>query len=161
MNRRGIWPQKGARGSKKRCRNANCPFCAFCRFDIILDNSNDNNVMSVSLLRLKDGRLALFNLVKNSWLDCRPRVRYSSDEAAAWSEPILVVDATGYFILNNDRVAQLESGRIIAPLAFHRSRSSEPNNGKSFDSRAIDLWYYSDDAGQTGCRLTNFLPSAP
>src|ERR1700761_3681630 len=35
---------------------------------IIVENTNDNNVMSVSLLRLKDGRLALFYLVKNSWL---------------------------------------------------------------------------------------------
>jgi len=116
---------------------------------VIVNNTNDDNVMSVSLLRLKDGRLALFYLEKKNWLDCRPYVRFSSDESATWSEPTLMVDAPGFFVMNNDRVAQLESGRLVAPVAFHRSKTSDPNSGKSFDPRAIALWYYSDDAGQT------------
>jgi len=116
---------------------------------IVVDNRAGANVMSVSLLRLKSGRIALFYLVKNSWIDCRPYVRISTDETQTWSEPKLVVAAPGYFVLNNDRVAQLSTGRLVVPVAFHRARDTDPNSSKSFDGRAIDLWYLSDDEGQT------------
>jgi hypothetical protein len=76
-------------------------------------------------------------------------MRISSDEAATWSAPTLVVEAPGYFVLNNDRVVQLSTGRLIVPVAFHRSRSVDPKSSRSFDPRAIALWYYSDDEGQT------------
>src|SRR3954452_11793273 len=46
----------------------------------IVDREGDLNVMSVSLLRLKDRRVALFYVRKNSISDCRPYLRYSSDE---------------------------------------------------------------------------------
>jgi sialidase-1 len=45
------------------------------------------NVMSVSLLRLADGRIALFYLVKKSDADARLVMRTSRDEASTWSEP--------------------------------------------------------------------------
>lgn len=116
---------------------------------VVISNEGGNNVMSVSLLRLKSGRIAMLYLQKNSWIDCRPRVRLSADEGATWSEPALVVEAPGYFVLNNDRVIQLTSGRLVAPVAFHRARGADPASSKSFDSRAIDLWYLSDDEGKT------------
>lgn len=115
----------------------------------ILENRNGANVMSVSLLRLKSGRIALFYLLKNTWLDCRPYVRFSDDEAVTWSEPVRMLEAPGYFVLNNDRVIQHSSGRLIAPLAFHRARTSDPDSSKSFDGRAIALWVISDDEGKT------------
>ena len=46
-------------------------------------------------------------------------------------------------------MVQLSSGRIVVPVAFHRSRLADPQSSKSFDSRATDFWYYSDDEGQT------------
>ncbi|MEY4941109.1 MAG: hypothetical protein RIQ93_2844 [Verrucomicrobiota bacterium] len=116
---------------------------------VVVENEGGNNVMSVSLLRLKSGRLAMFYLLKNSWLDCRPRLRISTDEGATWGAPTLVVAAPGYFVLNNDRVAQLSTGRLVVPVAFHRSRDTVPEAAKSFDARAIDCWYLSDDEGQT------------
>ncbi len=115
----------------------------------VLENEGGANVMSVSLLRLQDGRLALFYLLKNSWLDCRPHVRFSSDEAESWSAPVRMADAPGYFVLNNDRVIQLRGGRLLAPVAFHRSRGENPDSNKIFDSRAIALWLTSEDAGAT------------
>ncbi|MCX7824254.1 MAG: glycoside hydrolase [Verrucomicrobiae bacterium] len=115
----------------------------------VIENTSGENVMSVSLLRLKSGRLALFYLVKNSWLDCRPYVRISADEAQTWSEPKLVVAAPGYFVLNNDRVVQLSAGRLVVPVAFHRARNTDPASSKSFDARGLVLWYLSDDEGQT------------
>lgn len=116
---------------------------------IVVDNQAGENVMSVSLLRLTSGKIALLYVVKNSWLDCRPRIQLSSDEGETWSEPKLVVAAPGYFVLNNDRVIQLASGRLIVPVAFHRSRDTDPHSSKSFDSRAIAMWYLSDDEGRT------------
>jgi hypothetical protein len=116
---------------------------------VVVENEAGANVMSVSLLRLASGKIALFYLRKNSLLDCRPYLRISTDEAKTWSEPTLVVKAPGYFVLNNDRVIQLKTGRLIVPVAFHRSKDEAPNDYKSFDGRAIDLWYYSDDEGTT------------
>jgi len=114
---------------------------------VVIDNEGGANVMSVSLLRLASGKLALFYLRKNSWLDCRPWMRTSVDEGRTWSSPVLMVSAPGYFVLNNDRVVQLASGRLVAPVGFHRARQTDPSSSRSFDSRAIALWYLSDDEG--------------
>ncbi|MEW6303663.1 MAG: sialidase family protein [Verrucomicrobiota bacterium] len=129
---------------------------------VVIENAGEENVMSVSLLRLKSGNIALFYLIKNSWLDCRPYIRFSTDEAQTWSEAKLVVQAPGYFVLNNDRVIQTSTGRLIMPLAFHRSRLSDPKSSRSFDARAIDVWYYSDDEGKTWSESDSWwaLPAA-
>lgn len=117
--------------------------------EVVIDNSGGKNVMSVSLLRLASGKLAIFYCVKNSWIDCRPHMRLSSDDGATWSDPKLVLAAPGYFVMNNDRVIQTSKGRIIIPLAFHRSKGTDPESIKSWDSRAITMWIYSDDDGAT------------
>jgi hypothetical protein len=117
--------------------------------EVVVENHSGCNVMSVSLLRLASGKLAMFHIVKNSWLDCRPHMRISNDDGATWSESKPVFDAPGYFVLNNDRVIQTSKGRVLMPVAFHRSRAGDPKSSKSFDSRGIALWYYSDDEGAT------------
>ena len=116
---------------------------------VAVENVGGNNVMSVSLLRLASGKLAMFYLLKNSWIDCRPQMRLSADDGETWSEAKGILDAPGYFVMNNDRVIQTSKGRLIIPLAFHRSRGSDPQSGKSFDVRAITMWIYSDDDGTT------------
>ncbi len=115
----------------------------------VVENTGGNNVMSVSLLRLASGKLAMFYCLKNSWLDCRPHMRVSTDEGETWSDAKLIQQAPGYFVLNNDRVIQTSKGRIIVPLAFHRSRGNDPHSSRSFDARAIAMWLYSDDEGAT------------
>ena len=109
------------------------------------------NVMSASLLRLKDGRIALFYLRKNSVSDCHPYLRYSSDEGKSWSEPIRCIRDEGYYVLNNDRVIQLRSGRLVMPVALHPSI-----NGK-VRSKGIAMAYLCDDAGKTWRRSTTRL----
>lgn len=117
---------------------------------VVVANEGRSNVMSVSLLRLAgSGRLALFYLLKNSFQDCQPYLRYSSDEGATWSEAHRCGRAPGYFVLNNDRVIQLRSGRLVMPLGYHRSRGEEPDAWTSFDGRAIAMWLLSDDEGAT------------
>lgn len=117
--------------------------------EVVAENTGDNNVMSVSLLRLESGKLAMFYCIKNSWIDCRPHIRTSTDEGATWSDPKLAQQAPGYFVMNNDRVVQTSTGRILIPLAFHRSRGTDPHTSQSWDSRAIATWIYSDDEGAT------------
>lgn len=114
-----------------------------------VQNQSGANVMSVSLLRLQSGSIALFYLVKDSLIQCRPVWRVSTDEAQTWSEARPITDAPGYFVLNNDRVIQLASGRLLVPLAFHRAKGSQAKSYASWDSRAIALWLLSDDEGKT------------
>lgn len=110
----------------------------------ILANEAGMNVMSVSLLRLQSGEIALFYLAKNSMTDCRPRMRISRDEARTWSEPIECIATPGYYVMNNDRAVQLKSGRIVLPVALHNT----PDQNR-FDGNAWISCYYSDDRGQT------------
>jgi sialidase-1 len=109
----------------------------------IVDREGDMNVMSVSLLRLQDKRIALFYIRKNSVSDCRPYLRYSSDETKSWSEPVLCIRDEGYFVLNNDRAVQLRSGRILLPVALHRAVDGQ------FGSRGVAMTYFSDDSGKS------------
>lgn len=97
------------------------------------------NVMSVSLLRLASGKLALFYLFTKSTEDCRPYLCLSEDEGATWSAPRLLIDTPGYFILNNDRVIRTAGGRLIMPMNLHRMAGT----------RGMAVWYYSDDEGGT------------
>lgn len=110
----------------------------------IVENEGGMNVMSVSLLRLKNGDIALFYLKKNSIEDCIPMMRISKDEATSWSDPIsCIVDKKGYFVLNNDRVVQLDNGRLLMPVALHQVLGGEWYN-------KADLYcYFSDDNGVT------------
>lgn len=117
--------------------------------EIVVSNTGRQNVMSVSLLRLQSGKIALFYLVKHGFHDCRPYLQISEDEAQTWSEPRLTIAPPGYFVLNNDRVIQTSTGRLIMPLAFHRQKGASQTAHSAFDGRAIAMWFYSDDEGKT------------
>jgi hypothetical protein len=120
---------------------------------VIVENEGRRNVMSVSLLRLRDGRIGLWYLRKNGIADCRAWLRVSRDEGRSWSRPRLCIPAPGYFVVNNDRVVQLRSGRLIIPASCHRSKlppSRDPERMYAgFDSRGIALFFLSDDGGRS------------
>lgn len=114
--------------------------------EIILGNEGGMNIMSVSLFRLSDERVALFYLRKNSESDCIPYIRTSSDEAKSWSEATRCIPDDGYFVVNNDRVVRLKSGRLIFPTSLHKTPDSETSRiGKI-------RCYFSDDEGETWSR---------
>jgi hypothetical protein len=86
------------------------------------------NLMSVSLLRLQDGRIALFYILKYPGpADAKYPVldslllRTSDDDGKTWSEATHVTpqDQPAYRVLNNDRVIQLMNGRLVVPVATH------------------------------------------
>jgi sialidase-1 len=117
---------------------------------IVVVNEGKWNVMSVSLLRLQNGRIAIFYLCKNSSFDCRPWVRFSDDEGETWSEPVATMHRLGYFVLNNDRAVQLKSGRIILPLSHHYNVVMADNPEKvSIEGRGLFCVVMSDDNGAT------------
>lgn len=111
---------------------------------VVVEREGGFNVMSVSLLRLQGGEIALFYLRKNSLTDCRPLMRVSRDEGKSWSDPVVCIDDIGYNVLNNDRALQLESGRLLLPVARHNT----PEQNK-FDGRGVISCYLSDDNGQS------------
>ena len=110
---------------------------------VILPNEAKMNVMSVSLLRLPTGAIALFYLRKNSPDDCRLYLRLSTDEAKTWGEPVLCMPAGGYYVVNNDRVVRLTGGRLVIPAARHNTP------GGRWTARAVALCFLSDDGGRT------------
>lgn len=116
---------------------------------ILVLNEGQCNVMSVSLLRLHDGRIALFYVQKNSALDCRLRVRFSSDEAQTWSDATLCQPTQGYLVTNNDRVLQLRDGRLLVAAAHHRPKSSDGNIEAGIEMAGEACFFYSDDGGTT------------
>src|SRR5687768_1191742 len=65
--------------------------------ELVVKQEGDMNVMSVSLLRLQNGDIALFYARKNSEEDCIPMMRISKDEARTWSGPVTcIADVPGY-----------------------------------------------------------------
>lgn len=118
----------------------------------IVGQEGDMNVMSVSLLRLQNGNIALFYLRKNSLSDCLPYMRISKDEALTWSEPAkCITDSKGYFVVNNNRIIQLKSGRLLMPSSLHKTEDSEYSNSGR-------IWcYYSDNNGASWNRSEEVL----
>jgi len=117
------------------------------------ENTGGANVMSVSFVRSRTGDVLFFYLQKNSLTDLKAYVRRSTDDARTWGEPVLVTADPGYHVMNNARVIQLRSGRLLAPVA-----STKQVGTKNDDFRTSV--YLSDDDGRTWRRSRTLL-SAP
>lgn len=111
---------------------------------VLQENVGERNVMSVTLRRLEptrvaDGPIGMFYLVKNGDTDLNVYLRISQDEGQTFGEPIPVTDRPGYHVMNNDRVTQLQSGRLLCPVSFTIDQTKE-NHYRS-------LCFFSDDGG--------------
>ena len=108
------------------------------------------NIMSVTLLRLGNGDIGLFYLIKHDWDGTSSFVlRRSTDEGQTLSEPVqcLPDHFPAYYVVNNDRVLQTSDGRLLIPAALHRVGSFD---GKPrMDYRAGVCFFVSDDDGKT------------
>lgn len=110
----------------------------------LIEKEGAQNVMSASLLRLQNDSVALFYAVKNSAQDLYAVMRLSGDEGRSWGERREVIPAgSGYFVLNNCRVIQLRSGRLLAPVSRHDW------GAEGFDMKGRIFCYYSDDNGRS------------
>ena len=120
------------------------------RFTLI-ENTANMNVMSVSLLRLQSGDVALVYMFKNSRErgpeslrtapDCRVLFRLSHDEARTFSEPVEITPTRSFWVHNNDRLVQLRSGRLLAPC--------QKLDNWPMVRHSLTQVFYSDDNGKT------------
>jgi len=113
---------------------------------VIQENTGKQNVMSLSFLRLISGKIGMFYLEKNSNTDLQVHYRYSSDEGESWGPVQKIPAPPGYNIVNNDRIIQLNTGRIIVPVSY------TPDIGGPDPLRTFCM--YSDDEGKTWKRST-------
>ena len=124
---------------------------------IIHKQGNYLNQMSVSLERLKDGSIALLWLRKLSAKHDEILFSRSFDEGKTWSAPVKVLPGDtypDYVVVNNDRLRQLRSGRLIIPVCVYPG-------GFGDDPSRLELWY-SDDMGAKWKRSAEIQPySAP
>src|SRR5688572_30545781 len=86
---------------------------------VLRENTSERGRMGPpSLLRLSNGEIGLAYGVLDSYSDFRWLFQRSSDEGKTWSEPTRITQDKRYWVMNNHRLIQLQSGRLIAPLAF-------------------------------------------
>ena len=134
---------------------------------VLIQKEGTTNVMSPSLLRLQDGRIAIVYLRKDGLKSCVAYFRTSSDELETLSEPVLISHEPGYYVVNNDRMIQLRCGRIVVPTAFHRYRGPSVllpgEKPKSFmASPGIIFFWLSDDGGKRWLEsLTSYYKCFP
>ena len=113
---------------------------------VVQETTGKLNVMSSTLRyivdpKTKEKKLALFYLKKDSFSQLNAFLRISNDDGETFGKPILVTPAPGYHVMNNDRVTQLRSGRLLAPVA------SSPN--VKTDNHFMSTCFISDDGGRT------------
>ncbi|TMV46675.1 exo-alpha-sialidase [Paenibacillus mesophilus] len=120
------------------------------------DDHGARNVMSVSLLRMQNGDIGLFYLIRYGFQDMRLHLRRSSDEGKTWGEAVCCIPGPGYYVTNNDRVVRLSSGRLIIPAAYHKMRSDDGEHWRAFDSRGVVHFIVSDDDGATWKEAQNY-----
>ena len=101
------------------------------------------NLMSVSLLRLRDERIAFMYLRKLTPYDCRPLICFSSDEGKTWTDPVCAIDEEEYFVVNNARLVELEDGTLIIPTCLHKKL----REGRDYKGQA--KCFISKDGGKT------------
>ena len=119
------------------------------------------NIMSVSLLRLLDGSLAVFYVEKYAGEDELIRdkmlMRVSKDEGTTWEDAVCCFPVEGYHVLNNDRVIRLKSGRILMPVAIHALEGI--GNTMKTSHPGMIMFSVSDDDGKTWRLISRIIQS--
>lgn len=122
---------------------------------LIEKGKNDLNIMSVSLLRMKNGDIGILYLrkfLKENNLLCVPHFCRSCDEGKTFSSPVPVLNGDGFFVVNNDRIIKLKNGRIIIPIAYHGQDGNSILPGKLFTC-------FSDDDGFSWHKSERYVTS--
>jgi sialidase-1 len=124
---------------------------------LLQENIGTMNVMEPDLLELQSGKIAFLFCRKNSEADCQPMARYSRDGGKTFTppKPIPVNPMPAYTGMNNDRLIQLKSGRLVLPLWY----TPDYRIDKHIRTRV----YYSDDDGETWKQSKTLvdLPDSP
>lgn len=107
------------------------------------------NIMSVSLMRMKNDDVGMFYLRKDKKNgSCVLQLVRSADETETWGNPVRCMEEDGYFVVNNDRVIRLQNGRLLAAATQHAVLKKY----KDYGNGALNF-YASDDDGRAWRRL--------
>jgi len=115
---------------------------------VLVPNEGKVTTFEVGLLRLQSGELLMAYGVKDSTEDCSICFRKSFDEGRTWTPRLkytIPPEYTGYTSINNNRLIQLKSGRIL--LAAY--------DGYVRGRIILSFVLYSDDNGQTWQKSTD------
>ena len=95
----------------------------------------------ISFLRLKDGRLAIVlpRHVLGLYGAGVPAISFSSDDGATWSAAKMLIEPDDSYYVMNNRLIQLESGRLLLPVCR--------KVGKTEGDKNEALAMLSDDGG--------------
>ena len=122
------------------------------------DEPEETNCMSVSLMRLGNGDIGLFYLVKHRGVSSEYVMRRSADDGKTWSEAVLCSPKyRGYYVVNNDRELMTEQGRLIVPLANHPSVMLYRDMPDSISGHSYAVFTASDDDGRTWRQISEPL----
>ncbi len=113
---------------------------------------DSHNIMSVSLLELQDGSHGLIFGSRKTPTIIETHLLRTRDDFKTFYErnSCSVADRPGYYVLNNDRVVRLQSGRLVMPVAFHRGGYMRHQEGSIyFEFRAVLAFRLSDDDGRS------------
>ncbi|MBQ3519769.1 MAG: exo-alpha-sialidase [Clostridia bacterium] len=118
---------------------------------------NTLNLMSVSLLRLQNGKLAIFYLCKKDPFS-EVYMRLANEDETVFGDPVkcMPFDEESYNVINNARIVQLKNGRILIPAAKHEVKTYE-NGDRHAEYFGKCRVYGSDDDGKTWKNLAGFI----
>jgi hypothetical protein len=120
------------------------------------------NIMSVSLVRLKNGNAGLFFIRKEGERKSTI-MRSESTDGEKWSAPVKILHEEGYFVLNNDRLVRLADGRLAFPVSEHRVHDVLKESGwtTEFSPGVVYAYISNDDEHffRTGLGYTINTPS--
>lgn len=127
---------------------------------VILKYAKDfgvTNLMSVSLLRMKNGDAGLFYMKKTADGNSECILSRSNDECSTFYEDTkcFPTKCKGYHVMNNNRILRTSSGKLIIPTTLHRA--SDPREGYYIDERGTAVYFGSDDDGHTWRELDEVL----
>lgn len=90
---------------------------------LLAKDVNDENIMSLSLIRMENGDMGMLYLQKTKQSDgaitCMPVFRRSADEGKTWSEAVGCGVELGYYCAVNDAIIRQKSGRLLMPVSHH------------------------------------------
>ena len=106
------------------------------------------NIMSVSTMLQKDGRIGVYYLAKVGYenIICRS---LSADGETFTPEKCEIKACHSYYVVNNQRIKRLSDGRIVAPAASHAKDET------GYERFSVCMCLVSEDDGKT------FVPTPP
>ena len=118
------------------------------------------NIMSVSLIGLKNGSVGMFFGRKEG--DRKNTILFSqSSDGDVWTEPKIIFHEEGYHVLNNDRLVRLNDGRLAVLVAYHQIHDVMTKDGPKmvFEPGIVYIYTSDDDESfyrtSTGYTLNN------